>query len=376
MPTEIKTALLHYWLTNMRGGENVFLECCRTFPQADIFTHACLKDKIDPHFSGHRITESFISRLPGGRKHCQKYLPLMPLALKKLDLQKYDFVLSSESGPVKGICKRSDAIHICYCHSPMRYCYDLFDDYYQATNAAGKLAMRIFTPVMKKYDLSSADSVDFFIANSAFVAERIQRIYHRDSTVIHPPVDVNFFSQAVHSNESDYYLLVGEMTAYKHPELALKACLRMNKKLIAVGDGPMKKQLQKTANGSPLITFAGRPDKEQLRTLYAKARALIFPGIEDFGIIPVEAQCTGCPVIARQAGGALETVIPQVTGVFFRDSSVDSLCHAIEEFESLQFKSDTIKNHASNFNTERFRTELKNFIIQRTHPAIHDFIFS
>ena len=183
-----KVALLHYWLTNMRGGENVLAEFCRLFPDADIFTHAWNPEKVREPFASHRITETFIGRLPLARRKCQMYLPLMPSALARLDLSGYDLILSSESGPIKGIRKPAGARHVCYCHTPMRYIWDMYEDYYQAAGFGGRIAMRLFRDFMRRYDLRSAESVDMFLANSRFVAERIKRIYGRDSTVVYPPV--------------------------------------------------------------------------------------------------------------------------------------------------------------------------------------------
>lgn len=360
MPTEIKTALLHYWLTGMRGGENVLQEFCELFPRAEIFTHAFLPENLDGNFRSHPVHESFIARLPGGRKHCQKYLPLMPYAIRRLPVQDYDFILSSESGPIKGVNKRADALHVCYCHTPMRYCYDMYDEYFQNASLPGKLAMKIFTPALKKYDLQSAEKVDYFIANSHFVAERIQRIYGRTAEVIHPPADVRFYAAGCRTEAPEYYLYVGQLTAYKHPELAIQACKRMQRKLLIVGDGNMAEELRR--NAPSWVSFTGRVSREELRQIYSNAKALIFPGIEDFGIVPLEAQSAGLPVIARGAGGALETVQSNRTGCFFNAPTVESLCGAIEEFESLTFDEQTIRQHAAGFDKCVFRQRFVNFL--------------
>ena len=224
-----KVALLHYWLTNMRGGENVLAEFCRLFPEADIFTHAWNPEKVREPFASHRITETFIGRLPLARRKCQMYLPLMPSALARLDLSGYDLILSSESGPVKGIRKPAGARHVCYCHTPMRYIWDMYDDYYRAAGVGGRIAMRLFRDFMRRYDLRSAESVDMFLANSRFVAERIKRIYGRDSTVVYPPVDADCFVRQGEDERKGYYLFTGQLISYKRPELALRACLRMGR---------------------------------------------------------------------------------------------------------------------------------------------------
>lgn len=354
----MRTALLHYWLTNIRGGEKVLAELCRMFPGADIFTHAYNRERTGAPFSSHRVVETGIARLPGARNNCQKYLPLMPSALNRLDFSGYDLILSSESGPAKGIRKPSGAVHVCYCHTPMRYLWDMYEDYYRAAGVAGKLAMTLFKKYLRNYDLRSADAVDHFIANSRFVAERIKRIYGRDSTVIHPPADVGFF-QAGQFEKKGYFLFVGQLIDYKRPELALEACRKMDCRLVIAGDGPLKKRLAE--RGGDRVSFSGRVEGENLRRLYGEADALIFPGIEDFGIVPVEAQAAGTPVIALARGGALETVAPD-TGVFFSEPDVDSLCSALEEFRARSFDSAVLKRHAESFSVPVFHRNMRRFL--------------
>jgi len=363
-----KIALIHYWLTNMRGGENVLAEFCKLFPDADIFTHAWNPEKVKEPFNSHKITESFIAHLPLARKKCQIYLPLMPSALSRLDLSGYDLILSSESGPCKGIRKPAGARHVCYCHTPMRYIWDMYEDYYRSAGIGGKIAMRLFKNYMRKYDLKSAENVDQFLANSNFVAERIKRIYGRDSIVVYPPVDTDYFVPEPGDEPKGYYLFAGQLISYKRPELALRACLKMHRKLVLVGDGPMRKVLEQEANGNPDIVFAGRADRKQLRKYYAEAKGLIFPGIEDFGIVPLESQSVGVPVIALGIGGALETVVSGKTGVFFPRPEMESLCHAIEEFESLQFSKPDIIRHAQNFHRDVFVGKMKQ-VLGMTNPS-------
>lgn len=363
----MKTALIHYWMISMRGGENVLAEFCRLYPDADIFTHAWNSDRLREPFSSHKITETFISRFPGARNGCQKYLVFMPEALRRLDLSSYDLIISSESGPAKGIRKPSGALHVCYCHTPMRYLWDMSDLYYQTAGIAGKISMKLFLNRLRDYDRRSADAVDHFIANSAFVADRIRRVYGRESTVIHPPVDTAFFSDPVRpgatSPKRDFYLCAGQVTPYKRVELAVLACLKLGRRLVVAGNGPGLKRVEQAAAGSPLITFVGRCSNEQLRRFYTDARALIFPGIEDFGIVPLEAQAAGTPVIALGQGGALETVLPGRTGIFFPEQSADALAGAIEEFEAAPaWDPDVCAKHAEKFNPERFRTEIDTFI--------------
>ena len=334
----MKTALLHYWLTNVRGGEKVLAAIGEMLPAADIFTHAYVRENMDRMFEGRRVTESFIARLPFGRKHPQVYLPLMPVASRSLKLDGYDLIVSSESGPIKGICKPKGARHVCYCHTPMRYLWDMHDEYYRSAGVGGKLAMKLFTSYLRKEDLKSAESVDEFVANSAFVAERIKRIYGRDSVVVHPPVDVEFFSAAERTS-GDYYLFVGAPVAYKRLDLARAACAKMGRELVVAGGGVAT--------------------DEELRGLYAGAKALLFPGLEDFGIVPVEAQAVGCPVIAYGAGGALETVRDGETGVFFDRQDVESLCGAMEECEGRSWNPDACRANARRFSKQVFLNRMK-----------------
>ncbi len=361
----MKTALIHYWLTNLRGGEKVLLELAGLFPDADLFTHACSREMAERFFQGRRIRESLIARLPGARRNCQSYLPLMPCALRQFDFSSYDLILSSESGPAKGIRKPPSATHICYCHTPMRYLWDMYDDYYRSTGIPGKIAMRLFRDPLRRYDLRSADAVDHFIANSRFVAERIRRIYGRESTVIHPPADVSFFRKGAYEKKG-YYLFVGQLIDYKRADLALEACMKMNRRLLIVGEGNQLPALRKRAGKN--ICFRGRLEGEPLRRAYAEAEALLFPGIEDFGIVPLEAQAAGTPVIALGKGGALETVTPQ-TGLFFPKADVQSLCAAIEEFESKTFQPELLRTHAESFRPEVFRRNMRNFL-KRVLPGL------
>lgn len=363
----MKTALLHYWLTNMRGGENVLLEFCKMFPQADIFTHACNPPMVDAGFQKHKITETFIASLPGARKNCQKYLPLMPSALKKLQLQDYDFLLSSESGPAKGVRKNPDAFHVCYCHTPMRYLWDMYDEYWKNGSLPAKAAMTIFKHPLRKYDLKSAECVSLFIANSNFVAQRIKRIYGRDSVVVHPPVDTDYFCDVPAGvPKGGYYLLAGALIKYKRPDLAVQACMKMKRKIVVSGGGEMLKYLQGIADEN--VIFAGQPPKDELRKLYAGADALLFPGCEDFGIVPLEAQATGTPVIAYGEGGALETVKAGCSGIFFKEQSVEALCNAIEEFEAMSFDPAPIMEHARTFSNAAFRAKMLN-VLKSNAPA-------
>ena len=335
----MKTALLHYWLTNVRGGEKVLAALGEMLPEADIFTHAYRPERFgEPsrkRLWGHCVKESLVAGLPFGRRKPQAYLPLMPMASRSLGLDGYDLIVSSESGPIKGIRKPKGARHVCYCHTPMRYLWDMHDEYYRSSGLAGKLSMKLFTSYLRREDLKSAESVD------DFVAERIKRIYGRDSVVVHPPVDVEFFSAAERTS-GDYYLFVGAPVAYKRLDLARAACAKMGRELVVAG--------------------GGSATDEDLRGLYAGAKALLFPGLEDFGIVPVEAQAAGCPVIAYGAGGALETVVEGRTGMFFKEQTIESLCAAIEEFESQEIAGAACRENARRFARPAFIDKMKGIL--------------
>jgi glycosyltransferase involved in cell wall biosynthesis len=369
---KMKTALLHYWLTNMRGGEKVLAAFGELLPQADIFTHAYIPHAFNEvshvRLWGHRVKESFISSLPLGQNHPQAYLPLMPVATRALNLDGYDLIVSSESGPIKGIRKPNGAHHICYCHTPMRYLWDMHDEYFRSAGFAGKIAMKLFTTYLRREDLKSAESVDTFIANSAFVAERIKRIYGRDGVVVHPPVEVEFFKESgvlppsFPFEAKSYYLYAGELRDYKRPDLAIEACLRMNRKLVVIGNGKMRETLSRRVGANSNVVFLGRVSDEHLRGVYSNAKSLLFPGIEDFGIVPVEAQSAGVSVIAFGKGGALETVIDGKTGCFFYEPTVSSLCAAIENFESLRFDADFCRCNAMRFSKKEFILQIKKLL--------------
>jgi len=361
-----KVALIHYWLIRMRGGERVLEALCEMFPEADIFTHAYDPAEISDRIKQHKISTTFIGRLPGATRHYQKYLPLMPLALEELDLSDYDVVISSESGPAKGVVTRPDALHICYCHSPMRYAWDHYHLYRQKAGRLTRLAMPVLMHGLRQWDVASAARVDHFIANSSFVASRIRKYYRRDSDIVHPPVDVDAF--AISNEVSDAYLLVGELVAYKRADLAIAAFTKMGKRLIVIGDGEERRRIGEGAG--PTIEFMGRAPQEVLRRAYATSRALIFPNEEDFGIVPVEAMAAGRPVIALGRGGALDSVVEGETGLFFREQTVDALIAAVERFEAeqIRFVPERIAAHARRFSLGAFKHGITQSLSGLGHP--------
>lgn len=326
----LKVALIHYWLVGMRGGEKVLEALCHLFPQADIFTHVVDPRRISPALKSHTIYETSIARLPFARRAYQSYLPLMPRALEALDVSGYDLVISSEAGPAKGVIVPPSVPHLCYCHSPMRYIWDQYPIYRAQAGPLRKSVMPFFAHRLRQWDVTSAARVDHFVANSHLVAARIKKYWRRDSAVLAPPVDINAFQPA--PDIEDYYLWVGTLAAYKRPDLAIEAFGRLKKKLIVIG-GPDKtaRGLAKTA--APNVSFLGEADFETVKEHMAKCRALIFPGEEDFGIVPVEVMASGRPVIAFGKGGVLDSVVDGKTGLFFKEQSVSSLVAAVEAFE-------------------------------------------
>lgn len=348
----MKVALLQYWLTKMGGAEKVLSAIGELYPGADLFTHAYWPEGVRG-FGRFRVTESFIARLPTGRRHPQRFLPLMPLASRSLDLGGYDLIVSSEAGPIKGIRKPAGAKHVCYCHSPMRYVWDLYDDYYARAGLGGKVAMRLFRDSLRQADVKSADAVDVFVANSNFVAERIRRIYGRESFVVPPPVDVEFF--AGDFEKKDHYVFASRLEGYKYPDLALEACVRMGRKIVVIGEGELGAGLRRRYGDNPLVRFLGHVSDDDLRQAYGEARALIFPALEDFGIVPVEAQAAGTPVIALNRGGSTETVRDGTTGVLMREQSVEAICQAMEELEGRSWSPDRCREQAARFSKKRFQ---------------------
>jgi glycosyltransferase involved in cell wall biosynthesis len=327
----MKTAIVHYWLVNMRGGEKVLEALLEMFPDADIFTNVYTPKAISPLINSHRVFTSRINHLPFAKKLYQLYMPLMPDALMDFNLQQYDLVISSEAGPAKGVVPNPDAYHLCYCHSPMRYLWDMYHEYFRRTNPLVRFFMKRLIPRLRLWDAVSANMADLFVANSAYVAKRIRRSYNRIAAVIYPPVDIEKFL-SIERCPKDFYLFFGQITGYKRADIAIEACVASGRKLVVAGAGAGKKLIKKYQK-TGLVSFMGKVCEREMHELYASAKALLFPGIEDFGIIPVEAQSAGCPVIAFREGGAVETVKEGATGVFFDEQTPESLIAAMEHFE-------------------------------------------
>ncbi|SLN53333.1 GDP-mannose-dependent alpha-(1-6)-phosphatidylinositol monomannoside mannosyltransferase [Roseivivax jejudonensis] len=333
-----RVAIVHYWLVGMRGGERVIEALCRMFPGADLFTHVADRAALSDALNRHRIVETRIGRLPMARRFYQKYLPLMPRALEELDLSGYDLVISSESGPAKGVIAPPGAPHLCYCHSPMRY---LWDQYHVYRGGAGRLTRALMPRLahdLRQWDVTSAARVDGFAANSSFVAERIRKYWRRDADIVHPPVAVDDFAPVARGELGDFYLWASELAPYKRPDLAVEAFRRLGKPLVVIG-GPDATVRELRRAAGPQTTFLGKVPFAELRARMARCRALIFPAEEDFGIVPVEIMASGRPVIAYGRGGALDTVVDGETGLFFPEQSVEALIDAVERFERSELSS-------------------------------------
>lgn len=356
----MKVAIVHFWLVGMRGGEKVVEALLDIYPQADVFAHVVDYGAISPKIAGHVKGCTFIGRLPLAKRWYQSYLPFMPLALEQIDLRGYDLVISSESGPAKGVIVDPDALHVCYCHSPMRYVWDMYHDYRERAGWLKRLFMPLLMHYLRIWDVSSAQRVSVFVANSRYVRSRIRQYYNRGADVIFPPVAVDDFK--IVSDKESYFLLVGELVSYKRADLAIKAFVANGRHLKVVGGGEQFKELQCLA--SPNVEMLGKVGFDELKQLYARAQALIFPGVEDFGMVPVEAMASGTPVIAYAKGGALDTVQDGVSGLLFREQSIESLNGAVERFESgvHEFKPERLREYARQFDKRRFTEKIADFI--------------
>jgi glycosyltransferase involved in cell wall biosynthesis len=359
----LKVAIVHYWLVNWRGGEKVLEALLAIYPNADIFTHVYDESLTEGKLRGLNIKTTFIAALPYAKKYYQKYLPLMPIALDQLDLREYDLVISSESGPAKGVITNPDALHVCYCHSPMRYIWDMYPDYLNSVGMLTRIVMRPMVHYLRMYDHLSADRVDYFIANSNFVAKRIEKFYRRDSHVINPPVDVSEFT--VQRDKEDYYLVLGQLTNYKRTDLVVDAFLASGRRLVVIGDGEQLTSLKKKGNEN--VQILGKQSWSVCKKYLSNAKALIFAGVEDFGMVPVEAMACGTPVLAFARGGALETVIDGVTGHFFHEQNTESLNNCISKFEAEYGRLNVVDivAQANRFSKEKFELEIKRFMARK-----------
>ena len=355
-----RVALVHDWLNQIGGAENVLETLVGMFPGAPVFTSMYAPDKMPAAYRQWDIRTTLMQRLPGVTTRHQAYMPIYPLAFSRVDLRGYDLILSNKSGFCHGVPVPDGATHICYCLTPTRFLWQ-YEAYRQreALNPAVDLAMRPLVALLRKWDYAAAQRVHHFIAISTEIQERIRRFYDRDSTIIYPPADIARFRPNGES-PGDYFLAGGRLIPYKRTDLAVRACSELGLRLLVFGDGRDRAELERMAG--PTVTFLGRVPWDELAQLYSGAKAFIFPGLEDFGIAPVEAQAAGRPVIAFRGGGALDTVIPGETGEFFGEPTIESLRTALAAFDPASYDPVVCRTNAEWFGAERFERELREFV--------------
>lgn len=361
----MKVALVHEWLTVIGGSENVFKEIASLYPDADIFTLVAIDKTVKKlGLQNHKIHTSFIQNLPFGKTKYRNYLPFFPYAIEQFDLSAYDLIISSSHAVAKGALTNSNQIHVCYCHSPIRYAWDLYHQYIKEAGLSrglkGFFAKYVLHNI-RQWDIISANRVDHYISNSNYIGKRIKKIYGRDSVTIYPNVATTDFD--ISTARDDYYFTCSRFVPYKKIDLIVKSFAKMpDKTLYVIGDGPDFQKVKKIA--SPNVHLLGYQPFDVLKSYMAKAKAFVFAAEEDFGIIPVEAQASGTPVIAYGKGGSLETVIDGKTGVFFFEQSIPAVVNAVQYFEEniSKFDNTQIAAHASTFATDRFLKQFSSYL--------------
>ncbi len=356
-----RVAVVHDWLTIPGGSEQVVLELLEMFPSAELFTSVYDPAPWPPAITERPVHASWLSRLPGATRHYPKLLPLMGAAFRSFDLSGFDLVLSSSHATAKNVRTGPGTLHVCYCHTPMRYAWEegFLDG--EEVGRAMRLALPPLLARLRREDLAGAAGPDVFVANSAHVADRIKRYYGRDSVIVNPPVDVEHFL-ALERRPDDYYLAFGRVVPYKRVDLAVGACSALGRRLLVAGDGRAMAAVRARASGDGVVEFLGKVTDARRDELLGGARALLFPGEEDFGIVPVEAQAAGVPVIAYGVGGATETVSDGATGTLFAEQTEQSLAAAIERFEGLHLDEQEVRANAARFGRERFQREMAEVI--------------
>jgi glycosyltransferase involved in cell wall biosynthesis len=360
----MQVALVHDWLNGMRGGEKVLEIFCELYPDATIFTLLYDPTKVSETIRKMKVvSSSVLPRLPFGRSKYRQYLPLFPTLVEQFDLRNYELIISTSHCVAKGIIPAPHATHFCYCFTPMRYIWDLYHDYFSGEqhNWLWNLFIPPVIHYLRLWDRLSSDRVDYFIADSQHVANKIKKYYRREATVIYPPVDTSFFIPAPTNSSADYYLIVSAFVPYKKIEIAIQAFNQLEKPLKLAGRGPEYNRLKRLANLKN-IEFLGWVDDQKLRDLYNGSRALIFPGVEDFGITPLEAMSCGKPVIAYKKGGVLESVVENVTGIFFDEPTPEAIISAIHRFEQSSLSSEQIRQQALKFDKQQFILQIKHYI--------------
>jgi glycosyltransferase involved in cell wall biosynthesis len=364
-PPRRRVALVHDWLTGMRGGEKVLEAIAELYPDAPIHTLLHVRGSVSAALEHHPSRRSFVQRLPAAARRYRNYLPLFPTAIEQFDFDPYDLVISTSHCAAKSIVVPGRARHICYCHSPMRYAWDQFDSYF-GPGHVGPAVSRLLRPVMARlarWDAATAGRVDRYVANSHYVAGRILRYYNRGSTVVYPPVDTAFYRPDPARSPEPFFLVVSALVPYKRLDVAIRACAEAGAPLTIVGKGPEELRLRRLAEtAGAAVTFAGWLEDGQIRDLYQRCRAVLMPGVEDFGMVPVEAQACGRPVVALAEGGAVESVVDGVTGVLVKDPSVAAFAAALRDVSSRPFDSAAIRRHAESFSRARFQEQFQDLV--------------
>ena len=360
----LKVAIVHDWLVNYGGAERVVETFLEIFPQADIYTLVYDEKKMEKSFPKEKVHTTFIQKIPKATKLYTKLLPLMPLAFEELNLTKYDLVVSSSSCCAKGIITSPNTLHLSYIHSPMRYIWDLYYEYKEKSNFLVKIFMMAFSKKLRIWDITSSRRIDVLIANSNYIKKRIKKCWGLDAEVINPPVETEKYFPN-NKEAEDFYVVFSRFVAYKRIDLAIEACKELGKKLVVIGDGEEREKLKKLADNDKNIIFTGRISDEEVRDYLQRCKAMIFSAEEDFGIIPVEVQACGRPVIAYGKGGALETVVSGKTGVFFYEQNKESVVKAIEEFEEMKFDTVDILENSKKFSKEIFKEKILKIVEEK-----------
>jgi len=353
----MKVAITTDWLNSFGGAERVLEQLHGMFPDAPIYTTVHDPENLPTHMRDWDVRTSFLQRVPFARKRHQAFLPLMPLAFEQFDMSEYDLVITTNSACAKGVITRPGALNVCYCYTPCRYIWDLYHEYTRGRR--GKLFIALAAHWLRMWDRLSADRVDHFIAISHEVASRIRRHYRREPEVVYPPVDVERIVPNGRAPE-DFYLVVSRLVPYKRVDLAVEAATRLGRQLLVVGDGSERRRLE--AMAGPTVRFLGKRSDDEIADLYARCRAFLFPGWEDFGITPVEAQAAGRPVIAYGKGGATETVVDGSTGILFEEQTVEALVEAMRKLERLEFDPAVCRRNAERFDAREFPARLRRSI--------------
>lgn len=351
---DLRVALVHDWLTGMRGGEKVLLELCRLFPRSRIYTLLWNRGSVHPEIEQRVVQTSFLAKLPAGVGY-RNFLPLFPAAVRSLHIEQADLVISSSHAVAKGARVPRGVPHLSYIHTPARYLWDETGSYFVFGKGRRwkRLTLALVAPYLRRFDVRSAEPIDELIANSDNVRRRIEHAYGRDARVVYPPVDVDFFSPDPGIEAEDFYLVVSSLEPYKRVDLAVEAFRRLDRELVVVGGGTLEGELRAVAPGN--VRFTGRVSDEELRDLYRRCRALVFPGVEDFGMTPVEAQACGRPVICYGSGGAVESVVNGETGVYFSPQTPEALTAAVQRFEQTSWDANACRRNSLRFSKSDFR---------------------